>query len=447
SHNLNTVRGLPGIRLFKNGFRLINVLIIYFRGTITSEGTHWALKRGSTHVFFPPNAVSQPTSIVAHRWKCSARSPPLQEHESVVSNVIEISTKTGDELKFDAKAKLVLSHSAPDLQGYELVIKKLIDWESNEWEEVDGTKALQCLKAVEEDFSPHPRDVPEFFFPVAQADITECSTYAVVCRRKPSPAYAITSNGGSFSHPDYPRVTVTIPENAVTPEANIPLVLKVQEVPGEEFKDQDVFLGPILRVCCSQIVEFSKPVTIQLPVSLRSDQEKIPVPSTCRVRVLFLNSDDEEKKWMEITDGLKCPVHFDGTFVRFQVERFSGYTCVFEWYKEDVSVSGVITYLTSLIWKQPLLGVFFSYFNEFDRAYSQDVLHLICCPAHMRERVVQELENANVVPSEENSRKKLIPGHDKAFVFVSGGITPAEIENMKDFHLMYVRAPLHKAGF
>ena len=134
-----------------NGFRLTNVLIIYFRGTITSEGTHWALKRGSTHVFFPPNAVSQPTSIVAHRWKCSARSPPLQEHESVVSNVIEISTKTGDELKFDAKAKLVLSHGAPDLQGYELVIKKLIDWKSNEWEEVDRTKALQCLKGLETD--------------------------------------------------------------------------------------------------------------------------------------------------------------------------------------------------------------------------------------------------------------------------------------------------------
>ena len=98
----------------------------------------------------------------------------------------------------------------------------------------------------------------------------------------------------------------------------------MQEVSGEEFKDQEVFLGPILRVSCSQIVEFSKPVTIQLPVSLRSDQERIPGPSKCRVRVLFLNSNGEDKKWMEITDGLKCPVNFDGTFVRFQVERFSG---------------------------------------------------------------------------------------------------------------------------
>ena len=98
----------------------------------------------------------------------------------------------------------------------------------------------------------------------------------------------------------------------------------MQEVPGEEFKGQDVFLGPILRVSCFQIVKFSKPVTIQLPVSLRSDQEKIRVPSTCRVRVLFLNSNGEDKKWMEITDGHKCPVNFDGTFVKFQVERFSG---------------------------------------------------------------------------------------------------------------------------
>ena len=98
----------------------------------------------------------------------------------------------------------------------------------------------------------------------------------------------------------------------------------MQEVPGEGFKDQDVFLGPILRVSCSQIVEFSKPVTIQLPVSLSSDQERIPGPSKCRVRVLFLNSNGEDKKWMEITDGLKCPVNFDGTFVTFQVERFSG---------------------------------------------------------------------------------------------------------------------------
>ena len=78
-----------------------------------------------------------------------------------------------------------------------------------------------------EDNYPSDMEMPDFFFPVAQADITEYSTYAVVCRLKTSPTYSITSKGGSFSHPDYPGVTVTIPENAVAPNAEFPLELKV----------------------------------------------------------------------------------------------------------------------------------------------------------------------------------------------------------------------------
>ena len=70
-------------------------------------------------------------------------------------------------------------------------------------------------------------EIPDFFFPIAQADITECSTYAVVCRLKSSPTYTITSSGGSFSHPDYPGVTVIIPENAVAPTEKFAMELKV----------------------------------------------------------------------------------------------------------------------------------------------------------------------------------------------------------------------------
>lgn len=60
-----------------------------------------------------------------------------------------------------------------------------------------------------------------------QAGITECSTYAVVCRLKSSPPYIITPNGGSFNLPEYPNVCVTIPMNAVAQEAQIPLQIKV----------------------------------------------------------------------------------------------------------------------------------------------------------------------------------------------------------------------------
>ena len=85
---------------------------------------------------------------------------------------------------------------------------------------------LLSVTEIEDDFPSH-LEVPDLFFPFAQADITECSTYAVVCRLKPSPTYTITYKGGSFSHPDYPDVKVTIPENAVASNAEFPLELKV----------------------------------------------------------------------------------------------------------------------------------------------------------------------------------------------------------------------------
>ena len=78
-----------------------------------------------------------------------------------------------------------------------------------------------------DDEHPSHKEIRDIFFPVAQADINECSTYAVVCRLKSSPTFTITSTGGLFSHPDYPGVTVTIPKNAVAPESPFTLELKV----------------------------------------------------------------------------------------------------------------------------------------------------------------------------------------------------------------------------
>ena len=78
-----------------------------------------------------------------------------------------------------------------------------------------------------EDERPSHKDIQDLLFPVAQADINECSTYAVVCRLKSSPPYTITSTGGLFTHPDYPGVTVTVPVNAVAPESPFTLKLKV----------------------------------------------------------------------------------------------------------------------------------------------------------------------------------------------------------------------------
>ncbi|XP_073250571.1 uncharacterized protein [Porites lutea] len=321
---------------------------------------------------------------------------------------------------------LSLSHSAPDLRGYEVVIKRQINKETNEWEDVSGTKDLRCRQDIEDEHPSH-KEIRDIFFPVAQADIPECSTYAVVCRLKSSPTFTITSTGGLFSHPDYPGVTVTIPENAVAPESPFTLELKVQEVLNEECEKEGVFLGPILRIKCFGAAQFFRPVTIQLPVSLRHRLDFKPDPTTCSVRVLFLNCEEKKKEWVELTDLVK-PAQFDGSFVRIQVQRFSGYTYLLDWRQENSSVErlGIISYMTRFLRKRRRPASFFAYF----RPDIPNILRLICCHTHLTHAVIQDLENRDVIYADGSSKQDMIPGEDKAFVFVSGGICPFDDEDV-----------------
>ena len=398
---------------------------------VTREGTSWAFKPWTVHLMLPPDAVSERTTIVVRRWKYSVHSPPLQEHEAITSNVIELSSLNGQELKFNTKVKLSLSHSATDLQGYEVVIKRLLDKETNNWEDLHGTRDIRCRQDIEDNLPSHMK-IPVVFFPVAQADVSECSTYAVVCRLKASPIYTITSSGGSFSHPDFPDVTVTIPENAVAPKAKFPLELKVQEVSNEEFEAEGKFLGPVLRIKCFEAVQFLKPVTIQLPISLREQEDLNLNPTTCLVRVLFLKSDNDQKEWIEITDDLVKPPSLDRNFVRFNVERFSGYSHYVERGNDNswFSVQRIIDFLNSLIFP-PRRTVFLAYF----RPDFLTILSLMCCPAHLKEEVVTRLKKQGIKPVWQNSKKDMVPGYDKAFVFVSKGIYPHVKSDMEEIYL------------
>ena len=399
---------------------------------VTSGGTSWAFKPWTVHLMLPPDAVSERTTIVVCRRKYGVRSPPLQEHEAITSNVIELSFLNGQELKFNTKVKLSLSHSATDLQGYELVMKKLIDKETNYWEDVDGTRDIRCRQDFEDNLPSHMK-IPDFFFPVAQADVSECSTYAVVCRLKASPIYTITSGGGLFSHPDFPDVTITIPENAVAPKAKFPIELKVQEVSNEEFKAEGKFLGPVLRIKCFEAVQFLKPVTIQLPISLREQEYLNLDHTTCLVRVLFLKSGNDQKEWIDITDDLVKPPSLDRKFVRFNVERFSAYSHYVEWGNDNSRFcgQGIINHHNSRIVVQPRLTVFFAYF----RPDLVNILCLMCCPAHLKGEVVKQLEIQGITHTCKNSKKDMVPGHDKASVFVSEGIYPYVKSDMEEIYL------------
>ena len=119
--------------------------MVHCRGPVAREGDRWALKRGAVNLIFSPNAVPEGTEPVVYRWKYSVCSPPLLEHEAIVSNVIEVSFHGGH---FNAMVNLLLSHSAPNLGGYEVVIQRLINKKTNKWQDVRGTKNLRCRQGI-----------------------------------------------------------------------------------------------------------------------------------------------------------------------------------------------------------------------------------------------------------------------------------------------------------
>ena len=129
------------------------------------------------------------------------------------------------------------------------------------------------------------------------------------------------AHGSQMSNPYHLR-------NTAAPLTLLPFILyhlQVQEVPQDEFQDLDLFAGPILRILDSPKAEFLKPVTIQLPVSLREKEMTIPDPSMRRVRIFFLRSETESKEWIEISSNLENPATYDGKVVKFEVRSFSGY--------------------------------------------------------------------------------------------------------------------------
>ncbi len=75
-------------------------------------------------------------------WSPRTLSPPLGSNEVLVSNVIELSHDGPPDLEFSGDAKgnmtVALLHSASNLNGYEVVIKQLVDPENNEWKDLEA---------------------------------------------------------------------------------------------------------------------------------------------------------------------------------------------------------------------------------------------------------------------------------------------------------------------
>ena len=81
--------------------------------------------------------------------------------------------------------------------------------------------------------------------------------------------------------------------------------------------------------------------------------------------------------------------------------------------------------------KQPRPAIFVAYFFPD----IPNILILICCSAHLKQEVIQDLEKSDVTFAVGSSIKDMIPGEDNAFVFLSGGIRTFDEEEVNNIYL------------
>jgi len=89
--------------------------------------------------------------VTSSLWRPGTVSPPLEDNETLVSNIIDLACDEPVHIDF-SKVTVALSHSATDLGGFEIVLKERVDSEKNVWKDLETWyplgKFLHLLRAI-----------------------------------------------------------------------------------------------------------------------------------------------------------------------------------------------------------------------------------------------------------------------------------------------------------
>ncbi|XP_074621197.1 uncharacterized protein LOC141879796 isoform X2 [Acropora palmata] len=371
------------------------------------------LKQVGVHLISPPGAVAEGSVSTVRRWNRRFRSPLLSDNEAVVSDVIELSLDSPVALHFDKTVTLVIPHCASALKGYEVVVKCLSS--SDEWKDVE-TADWRTRSDIKEDWDLFGY-APDFSFPVAACKITQCSTFAVVCRLK-SHRHVVTSQESELVWPEIPLAKVTFPQNAVPQGESFEVIAQLQEVCQRPYRQKQILPGPILRITSSKEGDFLKPIAVQLPLSLSEPHRKDIDMSVARVRILFKESSSEKKEWIEITEKLETLPRFDGNVITFAVSHFSWYRTLVDWCHSIFPFYRVVE-SASVSSKSAFFAV---YVPRSTCLHGDTKLRVYCIPTSKRcEMIDCEEKQGNILIGDGSSIITMC-SNEEAYVFLSEGI-------------------------
>ncbi|XP_071414845.1 p53-induced death domain-containing protein 1 [Pithys albifrons albifrons] len=389
--------------------------------TVTSEGCEVVLPCG-IFFFFPPGATSDPLQIYFQSLEPDPQWVKLRHHDVLLSTVLELQPHG---VKFQQEVQIWMPFVSPQtLHQHEVVVRTFC---GQSWSDlrtrVEKKRGLMG--------------------PVAHCSVLHFSWFLVVCRLVQDECEVPAKGTLIFSSVD-PHIKVTFPPGVTKEPRNVKmqvLLVSPKEIDAITGKE-GCLASPLLCLSQDSLVDFLKPVRIQLPLPPGVTGLNLD-PS----RLHLLHGDLEGQTWDDITS--QVVLEFTHVFAVFEVTHFSWYWL---WYTTKTCIEGI----AKKVYER--LRLYQVNFIALQRKKDPEQVLLQCVPKHKVDPVVKKLQNRYRGP-EPSDMVDMFEGEQFFAAFergisidmdrpdcVDGRLSFIFYSHLKNMKEVYVTSPVDRKG-
>ncbi|NWW74286.1 PIDD1 protein, partial [Climacteris rufus] len=389
--------------------------------TVTSEGCRVVLACG-VHFYFPPGAVSDPLWICFRSLMPDPRWVKLRHHDVLLSRVLELQPHG---VQFQQEVHMWMPCVSPQtLHQHEVVIRT---FSGQSWS----------------DLRTRVEPKAESTMCVAYCTVLHFSWFLVVSRLVQNECKVSKEGTLLFSSVD-PNIKVIFP-SGVTKEPRS-VKLQVLPVPTKEIEEITANTGcrasPLLYLSQDSLVDFLKPVRIQLPLP-----PGVTGLTLDRSRLHLLHGDLEGETWNDITS--EVVLEFTHLYAVFEVTHFSWYWL---WYTTKTYIGGI----AKKVYER--LRLYQVNFIALQRKKDPEQVLLQCVPKHKVDPVLKKLQDRYRGP-EPSDMVEMFEGEQFFAAFergisidmdrpdcVDGRLSFIFYSRLKNMKEIYVTSPVDRKG-
>ncbi|NXJ12343.1 PIDD1 protein, partial [Odontophorus gujanensis] len=389
--------------------------------TVTSDGCEVVLACGICF-YFPPGAASDSLQIYFRTLTPDPQWVKLRHHDVLLSRVLELQPHG---VKFQQEVDIWMPYASPETLHQREVVVRTFSGQS--WSDL-RTRVEKKRKSKKH---------------MAHCSVLHFSWFLVVSRLVQNECKVPTEGTLLFSSVD-PNIKVTFPPGVTEETRNVKL--QVLPVSAEEIEELTADAGckvsPLLCLSQDSLVDFLRPVRIQLPLP-----PGVTGLNLDRSRLHLLRGDVEGQTWDDITS--QVVLEFTHLYALFEVTHFSWYWL---WYTTKTYIGGI----AKKVYER--LRMYQVNFIALQRKKDPEQVLLQCLPKHKVDPVLKKLQDRYRGP-EPSDMVEMFEGEQFFAAFergisidmdrpdcVDGRLSFVFYSHLKNMKEIYVTSPVDRKG-